>query len=42
MQDIVARLATRFAQGQVQEAVRFLVSEGHLYTTVDDNHVKLS
>lgn len=28
-------------EGEVREAVEMLVMEGHLYSTVDDDHVKV-
>ena len=40
--DVVAALAGRFAEALVRDAVAFLLEEGHLYSTVDENHVKVA
>lgn len=40
--DVVAALAGRFAEPLVRDAVGFLLEEGHLYSTVDENHVKVA
>ena len=39
--DVVAQqLNGRFTEAQVREAVEHLVNEGHLYSTIDDDHFK--
>lgn len=40
--DVVAALAGRFAEPLVRDAVGFLLEEGHLYSTIDENHVKVA
>ena len=41
--DVVAALQGRgFAEVLVRDAVAFLLEEGHLYSTVDENHVKVA
>ncbi|KAJ1881193.1 Replication factor A protein 2 [Coemansia sp. RSA 486] len=37
--DITSSLAGRFQGHEVKKAIDWLVSEGHLYNTIDDNHV---
>ncbi|KAJ1880062.1 Replication factor A protein 2 [Coemansia sp. RSA 1722] len=37
--DISSSLAGRFQGHEVKKAIDWLVSEGHLYNTIDDNHV---
>ena len=38
--DVVTALNGRFTEAQVRKAVEFLVNEGHLYSTIDDNHYR--
>ena len=38
--DVVSSLNGRFTEAQVREAVEHLVNEGHLYSTIDDNHYR--
>ena len=38
--DIIARSNNRYNKGQVDDAILFLVNEGHLYSTIDDQHFK--
>ncbi|KAJ2704605.1 Replication factor A protein 2 [Coemansia spiralis] len=38
--DIQAALGSRFAQGDVVAAADWLMSEGHLFTTVDEHHLQ--
>lgn len=38
--DVVTALNGRFTEAQVREAVEYLVNEGHLYSTIDDNHYR--
>ena len=33
-------LGNKFSRDQIKGAVEFLVNEGHLYSTIDDNHFK--
>ncbi|KAJ1890996.1 Replication factor A protein 2 [Kickxella alabastrina] len=33
-------LANRFSPDQIQSAMQWLIGEGHLYNTIDDNHVQ--
>jgi len=40
--DVIAALSGRFAEALVRDAVGFLLEEGHLYSTVDENHVKVA
>jgi len=40
--DIVAALSGRVSEALVRDAVGFLLEEGHLYSTVDENHVKVA
>lgn len=41
--DVVAALAGRgFSELIVRDSVAFLLEEGHLYSTVDENHVKVA
>mmetsp|Transcript_8402 Transcript_8402/g.37132 ORF Transcript_8402/g.37132 Transcript_8402/m.37132 type:complete len:270 (-) Transcript_8402:1224-2033(-) len=37
---VVQQLNGRFTEAQVREAVEHLVNEGHLYSTIDDDHFK--
>jgi len=37
---VVHRLAPRYHEGEIREAVTSLSSEGHLYSTIDDDHFK--
>ncbi|KAJ2732712.1 Replication factor A protein 2 [Coemansia sp. BCRC 34962] len=37
---IKQRLAGRYQSNQVSETIDWLISEGHLYNTIDDNHVQ--
>jgi replication factor A2 len=36
----VTQLNGRFTEAQVRESVEHLVNEGHLYSTIDDDHFK--
>jgi replication factor A2 len=38
--DIIARSNNRFNKAQVDDAILYLVNEGHLYSTIDDQHYK--
>jgi replication factor A2 len=38
--DVVTQLNGRFTEAQVRESVEHLVNEGHLYSTIDDDHFK--
>lgn len=38
--EVVTQLNGRFTEPQVREAVEHLVNEGHLYSTIDDDHFK--
>jgi replication factor A2 len=38
--EVVQQLNGRFSEPQVREAVEHLVNEGHLYSTIDDDHFK--
>lgn len=38
--DVVQQLNGRFTNQQVRDAVEHLVNEGHLYSTIDDDHFK--
>jgi len=38
--EVVAQVNGRFTEPQVREAVEHLVNEGHLYSTIDDDHFK--
>lgn len=38
--EVVDQLNGRFTDPQVREAVEHLVNEGHLYSTIDDDHFK--
>jgi hypothetical protein len=37
---VLARAAGRYSLVQVREAVEGLQNEGHLYSTIDENHYK--
>lgn len=37
---VKAQLGNRFDEGQLREAIEFLSSEGHLYSTIDEDHFK--
>ena len=38
--DIIARSNNRYNKAQVDDAILYLVNEGHLYSTIDDQHFK--
>jgi replication factor A2 len=38
--DIIARSNNRYNKGQVDDAIQYLVNDGHLYSTIDDQHYK--
>lgn len=40
LMQVLARAAGRYSLVQVREAVEGLQNEGHLYTTIDENHYK--
>jgi len=40
VQTVVTALTGRFTDAQVHEAVKSLVNDGHLYSTIDDEHFK--
>ena len=40
VQTVVTALTGRFTDAQVREAVESLVNDGHLYSTIDDEHFK--
>lgn len=37
---VVRRLTGSFPEPQLRDAVRYLIEEGHLYSTIDDDHAK--
>ena len=37
---VTAALSGRFTEAQVREAVEYLANEGHLYSTIDDDHYR--
>lgn len=37
---IVEKLGRRYNVGQVKQAIEFLSNEGHLYSTIDEQHFK--
>jgi replication factor A2 len=37
---VVTKLGGRYNLGQVREALEFLSNEGHVYSTIDDQHYK--
>ncbi|GJQ10096.1 hypothetical protein GpartN1_g4854.t1 [Galdieria partita] len=37
-EEIVANLKQQFAPKDIHEAIHFLMDEGHIYTTIDENH----
>ena len=40
MLQVLARAGGRYSMVQVREAVDALQNEGHVYSTIDDNHFK--
>jgi replication factor A2 len=38
--DVKAELGARFNEGELRNAIEFLSSEGHLYSTIDEDHFK--
>lgn len=37
---VKADLGARFTEQQLRDAIEFLSSEGHLYSTIDEDHFK--
>ncbi|KAJ1675535.1 hypothetical protein EV182_001080, partial [Spiromyces aspiralis] len=37
---IQRELGAKFSPQQIKDAIEWLTVEGHLYTTIDDDHVK--
>ena len=37
---VKSELGSRFNEGQLREAIEFLSGEGHLYSTIDEDHFK--
>lgn len=40
VETLMKDLGNKFSRDQIKGAVDFLVNEGHLYSTIDDNHFK--
>ena len=40
MHELMRKLSNRFSEGQVNEALDFLLQDAQIYSTIDDSHFK--